>query len=301
MGISATDVGQLLSIAWAGRYVNDFVDRGRIKRVYVQGEASARATPEDLKKWRVRNKSGGLVPFSNFATESWKFGPQGISRYNGIPSMQIQGSPAPGVSSGAAMAEMERLAGQLPVGYNLSWTGLSLEEKQSGDQAPLLYSLSLLAVFLCLAALYESWVIPVAVMLAMPIGVLGALLGAWLGGFQNGVFFQVGLLTVIGLTGKNAILIVEFARDRQAAGESLFEAVVEASRQRFRPILMTSIAFSLGVLPLVISTGAGSGGRTAIGSGVLGGTISATFLGIFLIPLFYVFVRGLFGNKTKES
>ncbi|MGC9418262.1 MAG: efflux RND transporter permease subunit [Rhodovulum sp.] len=293
MGLSATDIGQLLSIAWAGRYVNDFVDRGRIKRVYVQGAPEARATPEDIELWRVRNASGGLVPFSNFTTADWEFGPQGLNRYNGVPAMQLQGGPAPGVTTGEAMAEIERLAGQLPPGFGVAWTGLSLEERESGSQAPLLYALSLAAVFLCLAALYESWAIPFAVMLAMPIGVLGALVGAWLGQFENGVFFQVALLTVIGLTGKNAILIVEFARDRQEAGEDLLTAVREAARQRFRPIIMTSMAFTLGVLPLVLSTGAGSGGRTAIGSGVLGGTLSATILGVLFVPLFYVAIRRL--------
>jgi len=293
MGVTAADVRDLLSTAWAGSYVNDFIDRGRIKRVYIQGEPSARATPEDIERWRVKNGNGDLVPFSNFAKGSWQFGPQGLTRYNGIPAMQIQGGPAPGVTTGEAMAEMERLVGQLPPGFSLAWTGLSLEERESGDQAPLLYALSLAAVFLSLAALYESWAVPFAVMLAMPIGALGALLGALLGGFDNGVFFQVGLLTVIGLTGKNAILIVEFARDRQEGGEPLLTAVIEAARQRFRPILMTSMAFSLGVLPLVLSTGAGSGGRNAIGSGVLGGTISATVLGVLFVPLFFVIVRRL--------
>ena len=293
MGVSAAAVGNLLRVAWAGDYVNDFIDRGRIKRVYVQGEPSSRSTPQDIERWRVRNASGGLVPFSNFAEGRWTFGPQGLTRYNGVPAMQLQGTPAPGVTTGEAMAEMERLAAELPPGFELAWTGLSLEERQSGDQAPLLYVLSLAAVFLSLAALYESWAIPFAVMLAMPIGALGALLGALLGGFDNGVFFQVGLLTVIGLTGKNAILIVEFARDRYEAGEPLLTAVVEASRQRFRPILMTSMAFSLGVLPLVLSSGAGSAGRNAIGSGVLGGTLSATVLGVLFVPLFFVLVRRL--------
>ena len=301
MGISATDVGELLTIAWAGRYVNDFIDRGRIKRVYVQGEADARATPSDIDKWRVRNVSGGLVPFSNFTKASWVSGAQGVNRYNGVPAMQIQGTPAPGVSSGEAIAEIEALAAQLPPGFAVSWTGLSLEEQQSGNQAPLLYALSLAAVFLALAALYESWSIPFAVMLAMPIGVLGTLLAAWLGGFQNGVFFQVGLLTVIGLTGKNAILIVEFARERREAGVPLLEAIVEASRQRFRPIIMTSMAFSLGVLPLVLSTGAGSGGRTAIGSGVLGGTLTATVLGVLFVPLFFVMIARLTGNGRDKD
>ena len=289
MGVNATNVAQLLQIAWAGTYVNDFIDRDRIKRVYIQGEADARALPSDISKWKVRNASGGLVPFSNFAEGSWTFGPQGLNRYNAVNAMQVQGSPAPGVSTGDAMAEIERLAAQLP-GYGVSWTGLSLEERESGNQAPLLYALSLAAIFLCLAALYESWSIPFAVMLAMPVGVLGALLWTLFGGYQNGVFFQVGLLTVVGLTGKNAILIVEFARERYEAGEPLLEAVREAAKQRFRPIIMTSMAFSLGVLPLVISTGAGSGGRNAIGTSVLGGTISGTILGILFVPLFFVLV-----------
>ncbi len=297
MGLSASDVANMLSIAWAGQYVNDFLDQGRIKKVYVQGDAAFRSTPEDIEKWRVRNATGSLVPFSNFATANWSFGPQGIDRYNGVPAMQIQGNPAPGVTTGEAMAEIERLAAQLPPGFSIAWTGLSLEEIESGDQTVLLYSLSLAAIFLCLAALYESWVIPISVMLAMPIGIFGALLGAWLGGFENGVFFQVAFLTVIGLTGKNAILIVEFARDLQETGKPLHAAVIEAARLRFRPILMTSMAFSLGVLPLVLSTGAGSGGRNAIGAGVLGGTITATVIGVLLIPLFYVVIRRVFHRK----
>ncbi|WP_420407190.1 efflux RND transporter permease subunit [Hoeflea sp.] len=301
MGVSASDVAQLLQIAWAGSYVNDFIDRDRIKRVYIQGQADSRALPSDISKWKVRNSSGALVPFANFAEGSWTFGPQGLNRYNAVNAMQIQGSPAPGVTTGEAMAEIERLAAQLP-GFGVSWTGLSLEERESGNQAPLLYALSLAAVFLCLAALYESWSIPFAVMLAMPVGILGALLWTLYGGYQNGVFFQVGLLTVVGLTGKNAILIVEFARDRYEAGESLFDAVREAARQRFRPIIMTSMAFSLGVLPLVISTGAGSGGRNAIGTSVLGGTISGTVLGILFVPLFFVLVtrRRNGAEKTAE-
>ena len=301
MGVSATDVGTLLTIAWAGRYVNDFVDEGRIKRVYVQGEAAARAVPSDLEKWRVRNDSGGLVPFSNFAEGSWAYGPQGVNRYNGIPAMQIQGSPAPGVSTGEAIAELERLVTQLPPGFQIAWTGLSLEEQESGNQAPLLYGLSLAAIFLALAALYESWSIPFAVMLAMPIGILGTLTGAYLGGFENGVFFQVGLLTVVGLTGKNAILIVEFARDRRREGESVFDAAIDAARQRFRPIIMTSMAFSLGVLPLVLSTGAGSGGRTAIGAGVLAGTIAATVLGVLFVPYFFALVARFTGKDPAKT
>ncbi|NMM43279.1 efflux RND transporter permease subunit [Rhodospirillaceae bacterium KN72] len=299
MGVSADNVRDVLSIAWSGDYVNDFIDRGRIKRVYVQGEPSARSNPEDIERWRVKNANGDLVPFSNFAKGSWHYGPQGLYRYNGVPAMQLQGAPAPGVTSGEAMAEVERLAANLPGGFNVAWTGLSYEERQSGDQAPLLYALSLAAVFLCLAALYESWAIPFAVMLAMPIGALGALIGAWLGSFDNGVFFQVGLLTVIGLTGKNAIMIVEFARDRHVGGEPLFTAVVQAARQRFRPIIMTSMAFTLGVLPLVLSSGAGSAGRNAIGAGVMGGTLSATLLGVLFVPLFFVLVRRVLPGKAK--
>lgn len=298
MGVSAASVGNLMSVVWAGRYVNDYLDHGRIKRVYVQGQADARTVPSDIERWWVRNESGGLVPFSNFTKGAWKFGPQGLSRYNGVPSMQLQGSPAADVTTGEAMAELEQLATKLPPGFAIAWTGLSLEERESGNQAPMLYALSLAAVFLCLAALYESWTIPFAVMLAMPIGVVGALIGAWLGGFENGVFFQVGLLTVIGLTGKNAILIVEFARERMQDGLPLYDAVLQAARLRFRPIIMTSMAFSLGVLPLVISTGAGAGGRNAIGSGVFGGTITGTVLGVLFVPLFFVIVHKVFRKFT---
>jgi HAE1 family hydrophobic/amphiphilic exporter-1/multidrug efflux pump len=238
------------------------------------------------------------VPFSNFTTERWVYGPQGLSRYNGSPAMQIQGSPAPGVSTGEAMAEIERLVSQMDGGYSVAWTGLSLEERESGSQAPMLYMLSLAAIFFCLAALYESWAIPVSVMLAMPVGILGTLASAWYFGFQNGVFFQVGLLTVIGLTGKNAILIVEFAREQVDAGKGLVEAVVTAARQRFRPIIMTSMAFSLGVVPLVLSSGAGAGARTAVGTAVLGGTITGTVLGVVFVPVFFVLVMRIFRRRS---
>jgi HAE1 family hydrophobic/amphiphilic exporter-1/multidrug efflux pump len=301
MGVTAADVNELLAVAWAGRYVNDFLDRGRIKKVYVQGEADARRNPDDIERWRVRNATGGLAPFSNFAEGSWRFGPQGLYRYNGVPAMQVQGQPAPGVTTGEGMAEVERLAAQLPPGFDLSWTGLSLEERESGGQAPLLYAISLAVVFLALAALYESWAIPAAVMLAMPLGVIGALGAALWFGFANDVFFQVALLTVVGLTGKNAILIVEFARARQEEGEELYAAVKEAARQRLRPIVMTSMAFCLGVTPLAISSGAGAAGRNAIGSGVLGGTISATVLGVLLVPLFYVLIRRLAPHPPRDE
>lgn len=301
MGVTAADVSNLLQIAWAGTYVNDFLDRGRIKRVYVQGDAPFRRNPSDIEQWRVKNATGGLVPFSNFADASWRYGAQGLDRYNGVPAVQLQGSPVPGVTTGEAMAEIERLASQLPPGFDVAWTGLSLEERETGGQAPLLYALSLAVVFLSLAALYESWAIPAAVMLAMPLGVLGALIGARLGGFANDVFFQVGLLTTIGLTGKNAILIVEFAKARQEEGHALLDAVTTAARERFRPILMTSMAFSLGVLPLVLSTGAGAAGRNAIGSGVIGGTIAATILGVLLVPLFYVLIRKVSPYRPPED
>ncbi|WP_226550231.1 efflux RND transporter permease subunit [Celeribacter naphthalenivorans] len=299
MGVDPSEVGNTLSIAMAGSYVNDFNDQGRTKRVYVQGEAESRATPSDLQKWRVRNSSGELVPFSNFTSERWIYGPQGLNRYNGTPSMQIQGSPAPGVSTGEAMSEIENLVAQIPGNFSVAWTGLSLEERESGSQAPMLYMLSLAAIFFCLAALYESWAIPFSVMLAMPVGILGTLFTAWHFGFQNGVFFQVGLLTVIGLTGKNAILIVEFAKEQVEAGHDLLEAVLTAAKQRFRPIVMTSMAFSLGVVPLVLSTGAGAGGRMAVGAAVLGGTITGTVLGILFVPLFFVIITKIFGTKKK--
>jgi HAE1 family hydrophobic/amphiphilic exporter-1/multidrug efflux pump len=298
MGVSPANVGNTLAIAMAGTYVNDFNDNGRTKRVYVQGEPDARATPSDLQRWRVRNTAGELVPFSNFSNERWVYGPQGLNRYNGTPAMQIQGSPAPGVSTGEAMLEIEKFVDQLP-GFSVAWTGLSLEERESGSQAPMLYALSLAAIFFCLAALYESWSIPLSVMLAMPVGILGTLFTAWNFGFQNGVFFQVGLLTVIGLTGKNAILIVEFAREQVDSGKDLYDAVLTAARLRFRPIIMTSLAFSLGVVPLVLSTGAGSGGRQSVGAAVLGGTITGTVLGIVFVPLFFVLVYKTVGRKRQ--
>ncbi|MBU2937138.1 MULTISPECIES: efflux RND transporter permease subunit [Pacificibacter] len=300
MGVSPANVGNTLAIAMAGTYVNDFNDNGRTKRVYIQGEAEARATPTDLQRWRVRNSAGELVPFSNFSSERWVYGPQGLNRYNGIPSMQIQGSPAQGVSTGEAMLEIESFADKLP-GFSVAWTGLSLEERESGSQAPMLYALSLAAVFFCLAALYESWSIPFSVMLAMPVGILGTLFTAWHFGFQNGVFFQVGLLTVIGLTGKNAILIVEFAREQVDSGKELYDAVLTAARLRFRPIIMTSLAFSLGVVPLVLSSGAGSGGRRSVGAAVLGGTITGTLLGILFVPLFFILIRKTLSRQVPQA
>lgn len=296
--MTAADVGSFLSTIWSGTYVNDFIYNGRIKRVYVQGEPWARTAPKDLSLWRVQNANGEFVDFSTFATQDWVYGPQQVSRYNAVPSMAIDGSAAPGFSTGEALAEMERLAAELPPGFTLEWTGLSLEEKEAGAGAMTLYALALAAVFLCLAALYESWTIPVAVLLAMPVGILGALIGAYVGGQTNGVYFQVGLLTVVGLTGKNGILIVEFARERmETTGETALQAVREAAKIRFRPILMTSLAFGLGVVPLLLSSGAGAGARVAIGYATFFGTVTGTTLTLIFVPVFFVLIDRIFGRR----
>ena len=301
LGVSLTDINSTQSIAWGSSYVNDFIDRGRVKRVYLQGEAEARMNPEDMDKWFVRNNQGEMVPFSAFATGEWIYRPPKLARYNGVLAMEMLGEAAEGYSTGDAMAEIERLAQQLPTGVGIDWTGLSYEERLSGDQAPALYALSLLVVFLCLAALYESWSIPFAVMLVVPLGVIGALLATMGRGLDNDVFFQVGLLTTIGLTAKNAILIVEFARDLHAQGMSLVDAAVQACRMRLRPIVMTSLAFTMGVVPLALASGAGAGSSHAIGTGVVGGVLAATVLVIFWVPLFYVLVSTLFSRKTTDS
>ena len=301
LGVSINEINSTISTAFGSSYVNDFIDRGRVKRVFVQGEAVARMNPDDLNKWYVRNASGDMVPFSAFSSGSWTYGPQLLSRYNGTPSYNIQGQPAPGVSSGAAMAEMERLAARLPAGVGYEWTGLSYEERLSGSQAPMLYLISLVVVFLCLAALYESWSIPTAVMLVVPLGIIGTVSATMLRGLSNDVYFQVGLLTTVGLAAKNAILIVEFAKEHWESGASLKEAAVHAARQRLRPILMTSLAFTLGVVPLAISTGAGSGSQNAIGTGVIGGMLSATFLAIFFVPLFFVVMLKIFKVKRAHE
>ncbi|MBA5639404.1 efflux RND transporter permease subunit [Duganella sp. LX20W] len=297
LGLAIADVNKVLSTAWGGAYVNDFVDRGRVKKVYMQGQADARMVPEDLGKWFVRNAAGEMVPFSAFASGQWIYASPRLERYNGMPSVEILGMPAPGQSSGVAMAEMEKMAAQLPPGIGYEWTGLSTEERDSGAQTPALYSISILIVFLCLAALYESWSVPFSVLLVVPLGVIGAVLGTWAFHLSNDLYFQVGLLTVVGLAAKNAILIVEFAKELQEQGIPLHQATLQAVRLRLRPILMTSIAFGLGVLPLAVANGAGSGSQNAIGVGVLGGMLSATFLGIFFVPLFFVLVRGLFAAK----
>lgn len=301
-GLSISDINNTLAAAWGSSYVNDFVDRGRVKKVYLQADAQFRMNPEDLKLWYVRNSAGQMVPFSAFASTEWSFGSPRLERYNGVSAMEIVGEAAPGKSTGDAMAAIEQMVKQLPEGIGIEWTGLSLQERQAGSQAPALYAISLLVVFLCLAALYESWSIPFSVMLVVPLGVLGAILAATMRGLENDVYFQVGLLTTIGLSAKNAILIVEFAKELYDKGMGVSEAVVEAARLRLRPILMTSLAFILGVLPLAISSGAGASSRNAIGTGVMGGMISATVLAIFFVPLFFVLVTRYFTkHSTREE
>ncbi|MER9164216.1 efflux RND transporter permease subunit [Mesorhizobium sp. M0715] len=300
LGVSLADINNTLSTAWGSDYVNDFIDRGRVKPVYLQSDPNFRMQPEDLDKWQVRNASGAMVPFSAFASSHWTFGSPRLERYNGSAAVEIQGAAATGISSGAAMDEIDKLMAQLPAGYSHEWTGLSHQEKLSGNQALSLYAISALVVFLCLAALYESWSIPFAVMLSVPIGIFGALLAASLFGQSNDVYFKVGLLTTIGLAAKNAILIVEFAIERQTAGMGLVEATLEAARQRLRPILMTSLAFILGVLPLAIASGAGSGAQNSVGIGVMGGMIAATVIGVFLVPLLFVTVRRIFKGRAAK-
>ncbi len=301
LGLALGDVNDTLSTAWGGSYVNNFIDRGRVKRVYVQGDAPYRSKPEDLNDWFVRGSSGAMAPFSSFASTRWIVAPSRLERYNGLPSFEIQGQAAPGVSSGAAMDKMEAAVKSLPAGVGFEWTGLSYEERLAGSQAPMLYGLSILVVFLCLAALYESWSVPLSVILVIPLGVVGALLAATLRGFSNDVFFQVGLLTTMGLAAKNAILIVEFAESAERQGKSALEAALQGARLRLRPILMTSLAFIAGVFPLAISSGAGSGGQNDIGTGVVGGMISATVLAIFFVPLFFVLVRRFLGGRPPGA
>ncbi|MFW0824277.1 efflux RND transporter permease subunit [Cronobacter dublinensis] len=295
LGVTIPDINQTMMTALGGTYVNDFIDRGRVKKVYVQADAPFRMLPSDIDTLYVRGSGGDMVPLSSFTTAHWIYGSPRLERYNGMPSMEILGEAAAGRSTGEAMAMMESLASKLPAGIGYDWTGLSYQERLSGNQAPALYAISLMVVFLCLAALYESWSIPFSVMLVVPLGIIGALLAASLRGLNNDVYFQVGLLTTIGLSAKNAILIVEFAKDlMEKEGRSLTEATLEAVRLRLRPILMTSLAFILGVLPLVLSHGAGSGAQNAVGTGVMGGMLSATLLAIFFVPVFFVVIRRRF-------
>ncbi|EGF91657.1 inner membrane protein [Asticcacaulis biprosthecium C19] len=300
MGVSLTDINATLSTALGGAYVNDFIDRNRVKKVFVQADAPFRMRPEDLNQWYVRNDQGQMVPFTAFATSRWEFGSPRLERYNGAPAMNIQGMAAPGKSSGEAMAEMEKIIATLPPGISYEWTGLSLQEKQSGAEAPMLYALSIFVVFILLAALYESWSIPIAIVMVIPLGVLGALLATMLRGLSNDIYLQVALLTIIGLSAKNAILIVEFAKHNHERGMSLIDATLAAARIRLRPIIMTSLAFTFGISPLFFANGAGSGSQNAIGTGLIGGILSATFLAIFFIPLFFVIIERIFKADEKH-
>ncbi|HZU51234.1 MAG TPA: efflux RND transporter permease subunit, partial [Sphingomicrobium sp.] len=290
LGISTGDVNSTLSAAWGGIYVNDFIDRGRVKRVYVEGDAPYRASPSDISQWAVRNNQGGMTPFDAFATTSWSVAPVSLYRFNGIQAYEYQGNPAPGQSSGQAMNEITKVASRFP-GVSVDWSGQSYQQRISSGQAPVLYVLSLIVVFLCLAALYESWSIPVAVLLVVPLGLVGAVFAVTLRGFENDVYLQVGLITTMGLTAKNAILMVEFAERAEKEGKRVIDAAIEAARIRLRPILMTSFAFIFGVLPLAVATGAGANSRMEIGTAVIGGMLTATILAVFYIPLFFVLVR----------
>ena len=301
LGLSLADINSTLQTAWGSSYVNDFLHEGRIKKVFMQGDAPYRMNPANVNDWFVRNAAGEMVPFSAFSTGEWTYGSPKLQRYNGISSLNIQGAPAPGVSSGDAMKIIDEMISQLPEGIGYEWTGLSYEERLSGNQTPLLYSLSLLIVFLCLAALYESWSVPFAVMMVVPLGILGAVAATAMNGLSNDVYFQVGLLTTIGLAAKNAILIVEFAKALYEKGENLIDATMMAAEQRLRPILMTSMAFILGVTPLAISSGAGSASQNAIGIGVIGGMLSATFLAIFFVPMFFILIQKRFGKKPENA
>ncbi|MGZ3274716.1 MAG: efflux RND transporter permease subunit [Caulobacteraceae bacterium] len=300
LGVTQTSINSTISTALGGQYLTDFIDRNRVKRVYVQADAPFRSSPEDLNHFYVRASNGTMTPFSAFASSHWTLGPQRLERFNGQAAFEIQGQPAPGQSSGEAMNEMEKLAGQIP-GVGVEWTGLSFQERLSGDQAPALYALSLLVVFLCLAALYESWSVPISVLLVAPLGVVGAVLAASLRGLNNDIYFQVALITTIGLSAKNAILIVEFAEAAERGGKTPMQAAEEAARLRLRPILMTSLAFVAGVTPLALSTGAGAGSQNDIGTGVIGGMLTATILAIFMVPLFYVLVRGWFRRRKAKA
>lgn len=301
LGLRVEDINTTLRLAWGSAYVNDFILRGRLRKVYLQADAPFRMTPKDINIWHIRNDSGNMVPFSSIVSASWSHGAPKLERFNGSPALEIMGEPALGRSSGEAMQAIAATISELPGGFGHEWTGASYQELQSGAQAPFLYAFSLIVVFLCLAALYESWTVPFSVMLAVPLGVLGALVAAWMRGLENDIYFQVGLLTTIGLSAKNAILIVEFAKRRVDKGHNLLESTIRAAHQRLRPILMTSQAFMLGVLPLVVSTGAGANSRHAIGTGVFGGVLFATLLAIFFIPLFFVMIVRFFSRKSVSE
>ena len=301
LGLSMSNIDYTLSAAWGGIYVNDFIDRSRVKRVYIQGDAPFRSKPEDLYTWKVRNSNGTMTSFSEFATTRWDYGPEELTRYNGFASFQIQGSAANGTSSGVAMDEMDKLADKLSNGTMHSWSGLSYQERLSSGQAGLLYAVSILIIFLCLAALYESWSVPFSILLVVPLGVIGAVIAVYFRGLDNNVYFQVALLTTIGLAAKNAILIVEFVDTAYKNGKPLLEAAIEGATLRLRPIIMTSLAFVAGIMPLAISTGAGANSRISIGTGIVGGTLTATIFAIFFVPLFFVLIKKVFSSKKVEQ
>jgi multidrug efflux pump len=301
LGLAVADINATIQAAWGGQYIDDFIDRGRVKRVYIQADAPFRMVPEDFRLWSVKNANGDMVPLSAFVSSHWEYGPPQLARYNGVAAMEIQGEPAPGVSSGDAMAAVEAMVAGLPAGFGVEWTGQSYQERQAGAQTPILYTLSILIVFLCLAALYESWSIPTSVLLVAPLGILGIAAAATLRSLDRDIYFQVAMLTTIGLTSKNAILIIAFAKQYVDEGVELVEATLHAVRDRLRPILMTSLAFGMGVLPLVLADGAGSGAQRAIGTGVVGGMIAGAFLGIFFVPLFFVLVQRLFGRRRAAA
>lgn len=296
--MSIADLNSVLSTAWGGSYINDFIDRGRVKRVYLQSRADARMLPQDIDKWSVRNATGEMVSFASFTTGYWTSLPQQLSRFDGNASLEIQGSATAGTSSGDAMSRIEALVADVAPSFGVAWSGLSYEEKVAGSNATALYVLSLSVVFLCLAALYESWSVPLAVLLAVPLGILGTVLATSMRGLSNDVYFQVGLLTIVGLSAKNAILIVEFAKERVDSGQDVVSATLQACRLRLRPIVMTSLAFGLGVMPLALGSGAGSGSQHAVGTGVVGGMITATVLGLLFVPLLYMIVYRVFSRRT---
>jgi multidrug efflux pump len=300
LGLSQSAIDNTLTAAWGGNYIGDFVDRGRVKRVFVQGDASYRSKPEDLGDWFVRGTSGSMAPFSSFAEVNWGQAPTTLSRFNALPAYEIQGDAAPGKSTGEAMQHMSDIVAKIP-GLGVEWSGLSYQEKVSGGQAPLLYGVSLVVIFLCLAALYESWSVPFSVLLVVPLGLLGAALAVWLRGLSNDVYFQVGLLTTMGLSAKNAILIVEFAEAAEKRGRSWVEAAVEGARLRLRPIIMTSLSFMSGVFPLAIATGAGAKSRIAIGTAVIGGMLTATALSVIFVPMFFVLVKRIFHRRGRAA
>lgn len=300
-GVSPNDIAYTLSAAWGGVYVNDFIDRGRVKRVFMQGEGYSRSKPEDLGTWYVRGAGGDMTPFSAFSTTRWTYGAETLSRYNGLASANIQGMGAPGVSSGTAMDKIEKLANELPQGTTYAWSGLSYQERLASGQTFTLYAISILLIFLCLAALYESWSVPFSVLLVIPLGIVGSVLAAYWRGLENDVYFRVALVTTIGLASKNAILIVEFAEEAYQRGATVLEAAINGARLRLRPIIMTSLAFVAGVMPLAVSTGAGANSRVSIGTGIVGGTITGTILAIFFVPVFFVIVRKIVSGKRTVA